>query len=319
MNMLKYSLNTYLHPRLFSLQNFNLNLYSIPPLLKVPMFKASTRWSMLIFFICVNRPLHTYSHLLIWQLPKLQPWNSSQTIDNLSSGQQTKGGIIVQNRSEYQLESTRLLSDNSTYQKLTSDPLPNFSKEAHNLINRAATKGLITAPQLAFLKQAFYKWPYFYHLPKIHKDLVNPPGRPIVAAMESVMSYFSICIDHFLQSLVQNFPPHIKESIQLLNLLQQYCWEPLYCWLSLDVVSLYTSIPHNIGLQAVQYYLNEDPLLNPRYISSWKFWNIALHTTILNLMVTFTSRPRAQLWGKFCPQLCKSYYGVLGTSSHLAE
>lgn len=47
-------------------------------------------------------------------------------------------------------------------------------------------------------------------------------------------------------------------------MLQHYTWEPMCRWLSLDVVSLYTSIPHKVGLQAIKYYLSEDPLLNPR-------------------------------------------------------
>lgn len=158
------------------------------------------------------------------------------------------GGIVVQNPADYMSETTRLLSDTSTYKKLSGDPLPTFSIEAHGLIDQAQADGIVTAPEAAFLKHDFYKRPYFYHLPKVHKDPTHPPGRPIVAAMESVTSYFSIYIDHFLQSIVQNLPSYIKDSIHLLNMLQYYSWEPTYSWLSLDVVSLYTSIPHNIGL-----------------------------------------------------------------------
>lgn len=174
------------------------------------------------------------------------------------------GGIVVQNRSNYLQESARLLSDANTYTKLEKDPLPEFTSEAHQLINDAASEGIINKTETAFLKHDLYNRPYFYHLPKIHKDPINPPGRPIVAAMESVTSYFSIYIDQFLQPLAQNLPSYVRDSIHLLDMLANYTWEPSYMWLSLDVCSLYTSIPHDVGLSAVKHFLEEDSNMNPR-------------------------------------------------------
>lgn len=72
------------------------------------------------------------------------------------------GGIVVQNHSDFQLESARLLSDSYMYLKLTSDPLPQFSIEVHNLIDKAAVDGIITTSEVAFLKHEFYKRPYFF-------------------------------------------------------------------------------------------------------------------------------------------------------------
>lgn len=151
---------------------------------------------------------------------------------------------MVQNHTDYQSKSDRLLSDTSTYKKLSTDPLPNFLLEAHELVLRAAGEGIVTKLEVAFLKLDFYKRPYFYHLPKVHKDPKNPTGRQIVAAMESVTSYFLIYLDHFLQPIVRNLPSYIKDCIYLSDMLQHYSWEPTYRWLSLDVVSLYNSIPH---------------------------------------------------------------------------
>lgn len=81
--------------------------------------------------------------------------------------------------------------------------------------------------------------------------------------MESVTSYFSIYIDYFLEPLAQNLPSYVKDSIHLLQMLRDYSWEPSYLWLSLNVASLYTSIPHDVGLRAVQHFLNEDQSINP--------------------------------------------------------
>lgn len=47
-------------------------------------------------------------------------------------------------------------------------------------------------------------------------------------------------------------------------MLSFYRWEPTYLWVSLDVMSLYTLIPHDVGLMAVEHFLSADPLINPR-------------------------------------------------------
>lgn len=104
----------------------------------------------------------------------------------------------------------------------------------------------------------------FHHIPKIHKSTTNPPGRPIVAAMDSITSPISQYIDQFLQPLAQKLPSYIRDGVHLLEQLAHYTWEPTYMWASLHVNLLYTSIPHPIGLRATASFLSTDPLLNPR-------------------------------------------------------
>lgn len=48
------------------------------------------------------------------------------------------GAIIVKDKSDYLVESTQLLSNQKTYKRLRSEPLPQFKIEAHSLINRAS-------------------------------------------------------------------------------------------------------------------------------------------------------------------------------------
>lgn len=43
-----------------------------------------------------------------------------------------------------------------------------------------------------------------------------------------------------------------------------YIWAQTYWCLSLDVSSLYTSIPHDVGIQAVEHFLANDPYTNSR-------------------------------------------------------
>ena len=173
------------------------------------------------------------------------------------------GGIVVQNRADYIGEAVRLLSDHNTYEVLSQDPLPQYKIELQELINKAFNSKIINKSEKLFFLNNYFKTPYFYHTPKIHKNPVCPPGRPIVAAMESITSSLSQYVDLHLQPIVTSLPAYIRDSTQVLEILQNYRWEPNYLWLSLDVCSLYTSIPHEGGLKAVEHFLSGAEYLNP--------------------------------------------------------
>lgn len=142
--------------------------------------------------------------------------------------------------------------------------MPSFRTEAEILITHAITDRILDKKEAAFICKEFYSKPYFYHFPKLHKDAQNPPSRPIVASMNSISSGFSLYVDSFLQPLAQALQSYIRDSTHLMELLSPYTWTDSYFWLSLDVNSLYTSIPHDVGLLAVQNFLLTDPMLNTR-------------------------------------------------------
>lgn len=85
-----------------------------------------------------------------------------------------------------------------------------------------------------------------------------------MAAIDSVTSVFSKYVNLFIQPLAQNLLSYIHDGAHLLDMLAPHEWEPTYWWLSLDVISLYTSIPHEVGLRAVKHFLAEDPHINSR-------------------------------------------------------
>lgn len=174
------------------------------------------------------------------------------------------GGIVLLNKADYIKEANRLLSNKTTYRKLKKDPTIDFTIEVNVIVKSALERGVINKTEASFFTKSFYQTPYFYYLPKVHKNLTSPPGRPIVAAMDSVTTGFSQYIDQFLQPIVQQLPSYIRDGTHLLELLTPYKWESSYIWLSLDVTSLYTSIPHQFGLLALEFYLAQDPFMNPR-------------------------------------------------------
>uniref|UniRef100_A0A672KCG4 Uncharacterized protein n=1 Tax=Sinocyclocheilus grahami TaxID=75366 RepID=A0A672KCG4_SINGR len=81
----------------------------------------------------------------------------------------------------------RQLENTSYYQALPSDPMTLFQKMRY-LLTHSPTR------------------PVFYILPKVHKSLVYPPGRPIVAGNNSLPEPLSNFVDFVLRPLVTSLP-----------------------------------------------------------------------------------------------------------------
>ena len=58
----------------------------------------------------------------------------------------------------------------------------------------------------------------FYLLPKFHKDLHNPPGRPIVSGSGGPMKKISQFVDHFIGPLVPLSDSYIRDTTHLINI-----------------------------------------------------------------------------------------------------
>lgn len=134
------------------------------------------------------------------------------------------------------------------------------------MINTAREEGVLNPSERSFLCPNFFATPYFYYLPKAHKDLLRPPGRPIIAAIDGLTSNLSDYVDSFLQPIVQQLLAYIQDSSHLLDTLNHYIWDTDYHWVSLDVISLYTPIPHDVVIEAAHYFLCKEETLNPTQV-----------------------------------------------------
>ena len=103
----------------------------------------------------------------------------------------------------------------------------------------------------------------FYLLPKIHK--VGVPGRPIVSAYNCPTEHIARYLDSILQPIVASQPTYVKDTNHALEVFDGFRFQqgkPRFLF-SMDVKSLYTSIPHNEGLLALEHYLNLRSRLDP--------------------------------------------------------
>ena len=175
------------------------------------------------------------------------------------------GAICIQDADKYKAEILSQLSNDKFYKKLKSDPTESFQKTVLSYLEEAKLKGWISKPEFDFLYNQHPIRPVFYTLPKIHKCLENPPGRPIVAQTDSLLSPLSAFVDFHIKPFAQSLPSYIKDSTDFINKISDIQNIPDDSLIvTLDVTSLYTNIPHDGGLEALKFFLlHRDDSSNP--------------------------------------------------------
>lgn len=90
------------------------------------------------------------------------------------------------------------------------------------------------------------------------KNKENTPGRPIISAHSCPTVFIAEYIDSILQPIVQYLPSFIKDTTHALQIFKGFHFRGSQRLLfSMDVCSLYTSIPHEEGLVALKYFLDQ--------------------------------------------------------------
>ena len=188
--------------------------------------------------------------------------------------------VVVQNQSDYLREGFRQLSDRNFY-RLQEGNLTSY----HNDIIREEVERMVNSKEIS-RKTADYliienpKTANFYLLPKIHKNIIPPPGRPIVSANSCPSERISQFVDHFIQPLVKELPSYLRDSSHLINLIKDLRIPNDSILATLDVTSLYTNIPNDEGIEAIGGYLSRyrHHSLNPTNYSLRKLLELVLTT-----------------------------------------
>ena len=136
-------------------------------------------------------------------------------------------------------------------QDLTGEVIHTINLHAHNMLQR----GQISQNICNYLTTDIDRTHQFYLLPKIHKDPLNPPGRPIVSGSWWPTEKISQLVDHFIGLLVSLSKSYIRDSTHLINILNEFIVQPGMLLYILDNTSLYTNIPHNEGIQSIKEML----------------------------------------------------------------
>lgn len=187
-----------------------------------------------------------------------------------------KGGcLILLYEDDYEKLVKKHLSDENTYKLVNSHETTFTNEKIKSLTNEY--HGCLQSNEIKFLCDFEPKISKFHVLPKLHKcqeiiqicentctsyvkigfcplDLTS---RPIVNNIESSTSHLSHFIDKILSPFMHISSSYIKDSFDFVNQIPRYKLNPTF--ISLDIQSLYTVIPHDYGLHAIQYWLEKYP------------------------------------------------------------
>ena len=168
---------------------------------------------------------------------------------------------VVMDRDDYVLEAERQLADTSVYRPLSADPTAEHNRKIAQFVQASGPLQNLSAKSIELLTPVGPRTPTLYLLPKTHKNILPPPGRPIVASYGSPTERASALVDAHLQPHVLNLPSHVKDTNHFLKSISNL-QTPLPAdavLVTIDVVSLYTNIPHAHGLAAMESYLQTRP------------------------------------------------------------
>ncbi len=166
--------------------------------------------------------------------------------------------VVIMNKTDYTQEGLRQLSDGQFYEKQAKDLTDHHYKLVKIEADRLLENKEITKTTYKYLVEECERTPRFYMLPKIHKQLLKPPGRPIVSSVNSPTEKISHLVDTIIGPLVPKTKSYLKDTGDFLEFVKSLPPLPQNCWLViLDVSALYTNIPHDEGRRAVMAALQK--------------------------------------------------------------
>ena len=174
-------------------------------------------------------------------------------------------GIVILDTTTYITKGFKHLSS-SAFQ-LTANFPTSLKDNLQNIFISFKTEIYTFSPALyRYLTTFTNRLPCFYDLPKIHKlsDTITPhPLRPIISHTDSLLSHSAQLIDHLLQPLAQSYPDYLHNSTKLINTLSSFHIDEDDILVSIDIVSLYPSIPQEDCLDIIHKELkkHQDKLL----------------------------------------------------------
>lgn len=172
------------------------------------------------------------------------------------------GALVVMDTSLYLQEIMRQLDDRSVYEPLPGNPKFRLSRLIEQFTEEALMAGIIDKSLKEYLNVDHPTTPVIYCLPKIHKSLVSPPGRPIVAGSGSIFNPLAIFFNKILRRHVITTKSYIKDTPDFLRKIHDISDVEHNILVSFDVANLYTSINHQRGIEKITNILIQTKCTN---------------------------------------------------------
>lgn len=196
--------------------------------------------------------------------------------ENIVIKKADKGGAtVILDKKHYEEMVYSQLSNGTTYKRLEF----NKDKSIHDKLKKFIEKHkeCFTKNEEDCLRDSRFTTSCFYGLPKVHKSkiianaiksqntevisLQKPDDlklRPIVAGTRCPTRNLSNLLDKALKPLLRHVRSHLRDSIEFLCKCKRRVAKDSKL-VSFDVTSLYTSIPHELGIESIRYFLEKFP------------------------------------------------------------
>jgi len=142
-----------------------------------------------------------------------------------------------------------LLSDSNIYLVVKTDPTKKITNNLRDLLVRWRKKEFISVRTAKSLLYSDSVLPCAYGLPKIHKD--NVSLRLIISSLNSPLHLLAAFLHKLLYDNLPKPNSHIANSFDLVNKLNNFCTEEHIEIVSLDVVNLFTNVPHDLIIGSI--------------------------------------------------------------------
>ena len=185
------------------------------------------------------------------------------------------GAVIVMNKEHYSAMIKKQLNDDRTYKVTTENCDKKVLKNLQVLCEKY--KNDLTDEEKDYWTKFQSKTSNFYGLPKVHKSKIIKEAivkqnaeyieclepcdlkvRPIVAGPNCPTRNLSNLLDKILKPLLIHVKSHIKDNLNFLKECSRVN-NANTILATFDIVSLYTNIPHEFGLEALKYWVENHP------------------------------------------------------------
>ena len=222
--------------------------------------------------------------------------------------------LVVQNRTDYVRNSLEHLQDPDTYKELEGDPTNSICCGINKILSDFYKEGLLSKEMVDFCSPPnTARLARMYFLKKIHKSPMT--DRPIVSSCESPTENISNFVDYWLQPIMKELPSYIKDTSQLIRELSEQPVTKDIILATVDVKSLYTSIPHEDGIIACRKALENSKTNNPQQPETTVLIKL-LEIVLMNNTFEFDGKAYHQLQGcamgsKLSPAYANIFMGRL--------
>lgn len=168
--------------------------------------------------------------------------------------------LVILNKEDYQTKMLDLLSDETTYYKVNTNPLNSVNSHFNKKLKILLKNNDCLVKQLISLSPSL---PYMYGLIKTHKP--NNPVRPIISSVGAASYKLSKWLVSILSPLIGTISnSNIKNSVDLVGKLKNLNINHDFKLVSFDVQSLFTKVPVDDLLNFLSDTLDSTPLPFPK-------------------------------------------------------